>query len=92
MMFSYFYPHLLWFAFFCIKNLNFSNNDIITEAELTTGTTVFLKAFESLYFLVFFTVYISCFINNDMLKLIIYQFILVITFYNISFFINFDIY
>ena len=30
--------------------------------ELTTGTTVFLKASESLYFLVFFTVYISCFI------------------------------
>ena len=26
------------------------------------GTTVFLKASESLYFLVFFTVYISCFI------------------------------
>ena len=30
--------------------------------ELTTGTTVFLKASESLYFLVFFTVYMSCFI------------------------------
>ena len=27
-----------------------------------TGTTVFLKASESLYFLLFFTVYISCFI------------------------------
>ena len=31
-------------------------------SELTTGTTVFLKASESSYFLVFFTVYISCFI------------------------------
>ena len=30
---------------------------------LTTGTTVFLKASESLYFLVFFTVYISCLDN-----------------------------
>ena len=34
------------------------------KTELTTGTTVFLKASESLYFLVFFTVYISCFIIN----------------------------
>ena len=35
-------------------------------SELTTGTTVFLKASESLYFLVFFTVYISCFIILSM--------------------------
>ena len=36
-------------------------------SELTKGTTVFLKASESLYFLVFFTVYISCFIIFSLL-------------------------
>ena len=41
----------------------------IRDNELTTGTTVFLKASESLYFLVFFTVYIACFIIRDKKKI-----------------------
>ena len=45
--------------YFTSKNVNILT---LEYDELTTGTTVFLKASESLYFLVFFTVYISCFI------------------------------
>ena len=41
---------------------NLVNKKLENFPYMTAGTTVFLKASESLYFLVFFTVYISCFI------------------------------